>query len=374
MITYKINHVNGLHFEITGDEGKNREYDVSFIDRKGKVEGMLTDQQVTIYETKMKPGSWSRLERKYLSDIAIFVRYEGRTIKQINFLDELKDKRVFISFDSKALGDTLAWMPYCLEFANHYKCKVIVSTFKNFLFENAYPELEFVDRGVVVDNIIGMFNLGWHWNKSMEPINPIFLTLPQSACTILNLPYGEELIPRMDFTPKERPMVEKYVCISIHSTAMIKYWYYWQDLIDGLVEKGYKVIEISKEEEIRGIDTKDLRNASILEDKSLDNTMNYIHHSDFFIGLSSGLSWLAWALHKKVFMIANFTEPKHEFTTNTVRIYDHTVCNSCWHNPLFRFNKGDWNWCPEHEDTPRHFECHKVITADRVLKIIGDEI
>ena len=87
MITYKLNHVDGLYFELTGDEGKNREYDVSFVDRKGKVEGMLTDQQVTIYETKMKPGSWSKLNRKYLSDISIFVKYQGRTVTQINLLD-----------------------------------------------------------------------------------------------------------------------------------------------------------------------------------------------------------------------------------------------------------------------------------------------
>ena len=33
MITYKINHVNGLYFELTGDEGKGREYDVQFIER-----------------------------------------------------------------------------------------------------------------------------------------------------------------------------------------------------------------------------------------------------------------------------------------------------------------------------------------------------
>ena len=33
MITYKLHHVNGLYFEITGDEEKNREYDVVFLDK-----------------------------------------------------------------------------------------------------------------------------------------------------------------------------------------------------------------------------------------------------------------------------------------------------------------------------------------------------
>jgi autotransporter strand-loop-strand O-heptosyltransferase len=364
MITYKIHHVNGLFFELSGDENKNREYDVVFYDN---------DTKTNIYECKLKVGTWSRLERKYLSDISIIIRYEGRTIKQINFLDEIKGKRVFISFGSKALGDTLAWIPYCDEFAKKYECKVIVSTFKNFLFEKVYPNLEFVDRGTKVDKLIGMFEIGWYWEKNKEPINPILIPLQKSACNILHLPF-KEIQPEIDpYFIKERPFEGKYVCISIHSTALLKYWYYWQELIDGLKERGYKVVEISKDKNIRGIDTGDLIGLEPFEDKSLENTMNTIYHCDFFVGLSSGLSWMSWALRKKVFMIANFTEPNHEFNINTTRIFDHTVCNSCWHNPLYRFNKGDWNWCPEHEDTPRQFECHKVITAEKVLNLIKED-
>ena len=143
MITYNIHHVNGLFFELTGDEGKDREYDIQFVDRKGKVKGMLTDQHVTIYETKLKPGAWARLSRKYISDIAIFIKYEGRTIKQVNLLDEIEGKNVFINFESSSIGDTIAWIPYCREFSTHYNCKVHVSTFHNDLFENMYSDLTF---------------------------------------------------------------------------------------------------------------------------------------------------------------------------------------------------------------------------------------
>jgi autotransporter strand-loop-strand O-heptosyltransferase len=359
MINYKLHHVNGLYFELVDDGGKNREYDVSFVDK--------AFPEKPIYETKIKTNSWSRLERRYLSDIAIYIRFEGRTIKQINVLDEIKGKKVFISFESKALGDTLAWMPYCLEFAKHYECKVVVSTFKNFLFEKVYPELEFVGRGVKVDNIVGMFEIGWHWDNRKEPINPATIRLQKSACNILHLPF-EELLPRMDFEPKERPIEEKYVCISIHSTAQVKHWYYWQELIDSLISMGYKVIEISNQE------SPDLKNVEPFIDKSLENTMNTIHHCEFFIGLSSGLSWLSWALEKKVFMIANFTEADHEFTNNTIRITNPDVCNSCWNNPMFRFDRGNWDWCPEHEDTPRQFECHKSIPADKVFNLIKENV
>ncbi len=98
--------------------------------------------------------------------------------------------------------------------------------------------------------------------------------------------------------------------------------------------------------------------------------MNVIYHSQFVVGLSSGLSWLSWALGKHVVMISNFTEPDHEFTSNCTRIINMSVCNGCWNNPMFLFNKGDWNWCPEHKDTERQFECHKSITADMVISQI----
>ena len=354
MIQYNIHHVNGLYFQITQDEGKDREYEVQFLDRESKK---------LIYETKLKVNGWARLERQYLSDISVIVSYNGRVVKQINFLDEIKGKRVFISFDSKALGDTLAWLPYCEEFAKHYDCQVIVSTFKNFFFEESYPDLIFAERGAVVHNLVGMFTLGWFWDSKKEPVCPILIPLQKAATNILHLPY-EEIIPRIDFEPKERPIAGKYVCISKHSTAQLKHWYYWQEVIDFLVGEGYQVIEISNEE------TNDLNNILVLEDKSFENTMNYIHHCEFFIGLSSGLGWLTWAMQKKQFMIANFTNPDHEYSKNTTRIINHDVCHGCWHNPLFKFDKGNWNWCPEHEDTPRHFECHKSITSEMVINEI----
>ena len=352
MITYNLHHVDGLYFELLDDGGKNREYDVQFVDR---------DSKSNIYESKLKPGGWSKLSRKYLSDIAIFVKYEGRIIKQINILDELKDKRVFIVFESSSLGDTIAWMPYCLEFQEKYKCKVIVSTFKNFLFEKVYPELEFVGRGIVVHNIIARVEFGWFWDEYKEPVNPVTIPLQQTASNVLALPF-KETRPRIAFTPGERPMVNEYICISTRSTSQCKHWYYWPELIQQLKSWGYRVIEMSQEADDYG--------AEILEDKSLQNVMNYLHHADLFIGLSSGISWLNWAVGKHTVMISNFTTSDHEFQEDCTRITNPEVCNGCWNNPLFKFDKGNWNWCPENENTPRQFECHKSISVNNVIEAV----
>jgi autotransporter strand-loop-strand O-heptosyltransferase len=349
MITYNIHHVDGLYFQLLDDKGKNREYDVVFVDRDSKSE---------IYETKLKLGGWARLSRKYLSDIAVFVKYEGRTIKQINILDELKGKRVFVVFESSSLGDSIAWMPYCLEMQNVYGCEVIVSTFKNDLFKSVYPELTFVDRGIVVHNIIARVELGWFWDESKEPVNPITVPLQQTASNILAIPF-KEIRPRIAFTPGERPIANKYICISTRSTAQCKHWYYWPELIEKLKSWGYTVLEMSKEADDHG--------AEILEDVSLQNVMNHLHHADMFIGLSSGISWLNWAIGKHTVMIANFTTEDHEFQEDCTRITNKEVCNGCWNNPLFKFNKGDFWWCPENENSPRQFECHKAISMEDVL-------
>ncbi len=49
-----------------------------------------------------------------------------------------------------------------------HNCHVIVSTFRNELFQDVYPELEFVNPGTIVNNIDGMYTLGWFYDESKE--------------------------------------------------------------------------------------------------------------------------------------------------------------------------------------------------------------
>ena len=242
---------------------------------------------------------------------------------------------------------------------------MIVSTFWNHFFEDTYPNLKFVEPGSIVQNVIAMYRLGWFYDKDKEPVTPNLIPLQKSASNILGLDF-EEIKPNIKYNISERPISEKYITIASQSTAGLKYWNNpngWQVLIDYLSNLGYKIVHVSKE-------GTELKNVEQLSDTSIENTINYIHHSEFFIGLSSGLSWLSWAIGKHVVMISNFTTPDHEFTSNCTRIINHDVCNGCWNNPLFKFDKGDWNWCPEHKGTERQFECHKSITADMVINQI----
>jgi len=349
-LRFNIHFVNNPFFEILGDGDKD--YRIEFY-----------DGDKLFYETYLKPNMWSKLSREYYTDWNIKV-WDGDNLV-LDYKLNLSGKRVYIAFDSSSLGDNIAWIPYVLEFKKKHNCHVVVSTFWNKLFESQYPELEFVPPGGTVNNLIAMYKVGWFYDDKREPILPSIVPLQKTITNILGLEY-QEIKTNINFTPGERLFPEKYVAIANESTAGLKLWNNpngWRELVDYLKSKGYRVINVSKNGEW-------MEGVTKIKDTSIENTMNVIHHSEFFIGLSSGLSWLSWALGKHVVMISNFTEPDHEFTTNCTRITNPSSCNGCWNNPMFKFDKGDWNWCPEHKGTDRQFECHKSITPQMVINKI----
>jgi len=347
-----IYNVDGFYIEIKSNTNKKYKVDI------------LDDDKI-IYTSNLSSGMYSKLNRIYYTKWRVKI-YDGDTLITDYYLD-LSGSRVFIVFESSSLGDTLAWMPYCEEFRKKHNCHVIVSSFMNSMFQDQYPEIEFVDRGVSVQNIKSLYRLGWFYDKDKEPEEPNTIPLQKAATNILGLDFTE-IRPKLSFTPRPRPIEEKYVTIGMSTTAGCKEWSHhngWQTLINHLNSLGYKVAVIQKES-FSGIE-------NVLDwtgDKPLQERMGQIYHSEFYIGLGSGLSWLAWAVNKHVVMISNFSKDGHEFTNNTTRITNPFVCNGCWNNPNFKFDKGDWYWCPEHKGTDRQFECHKSITPEMVINQI----
>jgi hypothetical protein len=75
-----------------------------------------------------------KIDVRYIGNFFVEARNANGVLKhRISFLQHLKGKRVFIAFGSSSLGDTIAWMPYCLEFKKKYQCDVIVSTIQELL-------------------------------------------------------------------------------------------------------------------------------------------------------------------------------------------------------------------------------------------------
>lgn len=332
--------------------------DNPFLEIKGQSDSKFTvkfynENGICHYDNTIKSNSWVRLNRQYFTKWTAKVWQDSHMIYK-NTLN-LANKTVFIVIDSKSLGDTIAWSGYALEFQKKHDCHVVLSTFWNKILD--YPELELVEPGATV-NCYAMYRLGWFWDKDKEPELCNTIPLQQAATNILGLEYTP-IKPKLKLEEYHK-WGRKNVVIATNSTMECKFWTRegWQKVINYLCQNGYDVINVSKEDN-------PFDNCTKIHDTSIEYTMQTIRNADLFIGLSSGLSWLAWALNQKVVMISNFTESDHEF--DCYRVTKPNVCNSCWNDPNIKLDPF-WDWCPRN----KNFECQRSIPASMVIDKIKE--
>jgi autotransporter strand-loop-strand O-heptosyltransferase len=354
--------IDGPFVEIK--EENNFLYNVQFINKK---------TNTIEYELTLKSNHWAKSGKKYFIDWLVKIKGIDNDFNYEYNLD-LTDKRVLIAFESKSLGDSLAWMGQVERFRLKHNCKVICSTFQNELFEKQYPEIEFSKPGTAVNNINALYRLGLFYNDKREIDYSKHISDPKKeplmkvASDILGLEY-EECKPKLKKLGKK---VQKRVCIAIHGTSQCKYWNNptgWQDVTDYLKEKGYEVRLLSREENgYMG----NKHPKGIVQQKSgpIIDVIKTLQESELFIGISSGLSWLSWASGTPTIIISGFTDADLEPTEDVARLINKDVCNSCWSD--YTFDPGDWNWCPVNKGTDKQFECSKEITSDDVIKQINN--
>lgn len=232
----------------------------------------------------------------------------------------LEDNVVQIKMDAFALGDNIAWIPFVDEFRKKHNCKVICSTFFNDLFVNVYPEILFVKPNTVIENLYAQYYIGASsdGNVIYSPVKTNEVPLQNVASAILGLEY-KEIIPDLSGNYSNMPprVNKKYVTLSEYGSTPDKHWKAengWQSVVDFLNNKGYLIFVISKEPtNLRNV--VDLTGDIDLKIRAID-----ILHADFHLGISSGLSWLAWALGTHVVMISDVTPNWHEFQTNITRL------------------------------------------------------
>lgn len=361
---FKINchFIDGAFIELLGNKTDNKKYKAKFINKKtNKIE----------YESELSMNSWAKTSKKYFIDWKIELYLDELKIytHEINFID----KAVLIELCSSSLGDTLAWIPAVDEFQKKYGCKVYCSTFLNELFEKNYSNINFIKPGDGVDNIYAQYRIGWFYNNDvintdMNPYDFKKFNLQDTAYQILGLPFVE-IRPKLEI-----PTIDKknQVCIGIHATAKSKYWNNpgaWQKVIDYLNINGYDVVLITKEPN-QWMGSEQIYNIIDKSGKySLNERIHQLAESKLFIGLGSGLSWLAWATGIDTILISGFSEKYSEFTPS-VRVINETVCHGCFNN--YKLDPGDWNWCPVFKNTENQFLCTKEISPQLVIDAVNN--
>ena len=292
---------------------------------------------------------------------------------------DCRGKNVLMKFPEVAMGDMLAWFPYAEAFRQQHGCKLFcaMSPVHSAILAPNYPKITFIETEKMPPDLYASYYVGlfapWD-NHDLQPLDWRIVGLQNHAAYLLGVEPGEL---RVKLTPSKQPrqVKEKYVCIAAQATAQCKYWnnaYGWLNTVEYLKKLGYRVLCIDRD----AITVSGLHGNSIpygAEDftgnRPLQERIDLLYHADFFIGLASGLSWLAWGVGKPVIMIAGFTAPGTEFYT-PYRVQHFHVCNSCGNDMRYEHSYDNFGWCPKHAGTDREFECTRFIAPEHVNHMI----
>ena len=199
------------------------------------------------------------------------------------------------------LGDVIAWLPQAVQYGKLHDCHLTVAMHPNLirLFKPVYPNITFVAHDDPLEpRDYLVFDL-CHFDGPVELMAKI--GSPYIAAHILGIKHIDDP-PLVHIASGERPISEPYVCIATQSTAQCKYWNNpggWDEIVSWLNDCSYRVICIDRHP-IFGHPSKWNRMPLGAEDCTgdipLTERARWIKHAEFFIGLSSGLSWLALGL------------------------------------------------------------------------------
>ena len=303
----------------------------------------------------------------------------------LSHIFDTPERDVLIQFPIGTLGDTLAWFPYAVRFAEqHPGCRVTcaMSGLIIPLLRDANPALRLVtheelSQEGLIETCYATYSLGLFFDDTAcdhQPTDFRQVGLHRTAAYILGVDPAEQA-PRLAIPDDTRPCTERYVCIAVQSSSQCKNWNNpqgWRAIIAFLQTNRYQVVCIDqKPVHGTGMVFNHIPHGARDEtgDRPLTERARWLRHASAFIGLSSGLSWLAWAAGTPVVMISGFTHPSTEFT-NPYRVINWHVCNSCWNDVRHRWDHKDFLWCPRHAGTSRQFECTRLITAEQVVNTL----
>lgn len=345
---------------------------------KKKIHLVITDRDSgnVMFDGPLKPDYWLNCAKKYLINYHIMFGDEEthQPIWEHDF--DLKDQIVLVQMPYKgAVGDSIAWFSYVDRFQKKYGCicHVLMPPHIQALFEKQYPDLHFEtfesakELRPYASFYLGLFFKG---DVDWQPYDFRLCSLTEQAGNILNIEDKSEIPPKMVFG--DRVIKEPYVCIASQASSHAKHWCNprgWRQVVKWLKEQGYRVICIDKDTEVGAEDvwhSIPYGCEDFTGDKPLQERADMIHYASAFIGLSSGLSWLAWCCNVPIVLISGICMPYGEFQT-PYRVQTRHTCHGCWNDTRYEFDHKDFMWCPVHKGTARAYECTKAISHEMVI-------
>ncbi|WKE49085.1 autotransporter strand-loop-strand O-heptosyltransferase [Gluconobacter oxydans] len=342
-----------------------------------------------LFDARLKGGMVASTKKFFVPfRVDVWLEQPGETPEQVLHHDlALSGRPVLVQLPVGTLGDTLAWLPAVRRLAQESGAQVTCSVSEAILplVMGANPELTLVghDRMKAEPDFTARFyasyNIGLFFtdkDHTRQPTDFRHVGLHRTAAYILGVDPWNDAPPGITIPDGEIPPVaEPYVVIATQASTQCKYWNNpggWHEVIAFLKKAGYRVICIDqKPYHGTGYVYNHIPHGA--EDQTgsrpLTERARWLKHASFFIGLSSGLAWLAHAAGTPVVMISGFTHPDNEFAT-PYRVINWHTCNSCWNDPAFQFDHKDFFWCPRHKGTDRQFECSRLITGTQVIHTI----
>jgi len=282
-----------------------------------------------------------------------------------------------IDLSPGALGDSAAWLPAAISFTEKWKCRTIICMRDNLIpiYQNAYPEIIFIQNDNLKGDIasrcyayyrLAVYGYGDVDNECMDfrennLIRHADMILGVDSGMTPPLVVGEDE-PKPNY-PENLADKQRYVCLATRASRKCKEWNCtggWDKVVIALRDRGFLPVAIDADN--RNLPAGAFDNTG---DIPLASRIDVLKGAEFFIGLPSGLSWLAWACRLPVVMISGFTDPYVEFDTPYRVSPPPGICHGCWKDSDQRQRKR-FDECFYEKSN----ECTRSITPEMVISVI----
>lgn len=284
---------------------------------------------------------------------------------------DMRGQKVRLIFSSSLLGDTQSFLPYVPYVRDYYGAKVYYWLAPNMheVARRLFPDIPLQEERDEETYATFYFNAGLDF-PGASPIDGRQVPMTQTGQMIMGLPREA---PLTAWPKGPRRIADPYVCLGVQASSVTKGWLFpggWENVTAYLKSLGYRVLCVDREREMtaHGYRVAMPEGAEdFTGNRPLLERADMLSHAAFFVGLPSGLSWLARTAGCPVVMIGGFSLPWCEFPT-PYRVYNRLACGGC-------YNDVRLNWkekaCPRQPaGSEKMFECSKKITPRMVIAAI----